>query len=922
MQRYSAPGEDPCSEDRAEFKPPNGWCPPHLEFPYTPDTYATCYGPGAPADPAAWEFYSAIEYAFLTGSGKCAGAEIKLTARGPPTQIGIGANSKNLNFGGSFWFEWRMTSPAMDPVACPIPEGVHDGDVNVDMDPWDGAIIPNDCPDNSTLTSETVTEEGGCPANYTEITTWTISDCVGNSNNATRYAVFQDSVAPVISNLDIPTKYECGDVVPPPASPTAEDACDGAVAVSGPFLVSETGDSCETTYTYMWNATDECGHVTTEERTVSYCDTTNPTFAEGDDVVVKEFACNADRDAPVLEDRTPEDSCSSVTAVLTEATENNGCTYNYTVTYTWTATDACGNEHSVEEKHVVTDEEPPTITSGAPECIADSTDSLFVRIEDVTQSGIFFTAEDTCGTPTISIDSCSSDQDTELGAAPGAPGFTDHCFYVAEEDALYLRRSIVTDILEGRLYTITGTATDACGHKATTTRDYLIANNLALYIDGELSSWERRNISGSQPESCVGRELCVHMCPPCIYDVDFCPESDNTDNSLTFSQATYDDVNDQTEFIYAVSMSATRVTLGLNLAEAELLSISGDSADGQRFGFQRDSYFSGITWHGEDLESGIVSFILRGDWTSEEDNTAYEIKWVEADEEVTRLDNVKGPCKRAEAGEASIAGTVGVSGTVYDPEERSDSPQLPVGGIVVQLLTKEAKPSITPTVLAYTATKADGSYKFTDLEAGQYQVVIDEEGFLEGSLQGAHRYLTTDTNALVYKYGEPRCVPTVPDLTADLGILIDERKWDTLADRARYLESTSIPEEEVRGRADTTDTNFNGNAKSIGYWQEQLRAATSVDADRLAIYVDIANAHLAGFGASCSVATVEEILNSGNAYQQRVAALALNHAAGFGVFRPFRELQALVLDYAIAVGCAPSNEDVVSAMVLKMLSAN
>merc|ERR1711964_119480 len=145
----------------------------------------------------------------------------------------------------------------------------------------------------------------------------------------------------------------------------------------------------------------------------------------------------------------------------------------------------------------------------------------------------------------------------------------------------------------------------------------------------------------------------------------------------------------------------------------------------------------------------------------------------------------------------------------------------------------------------------------------------------------------------------------------------------TIADRARYLEPNA-PLEKLRGRFDTTDTNFNGNSKSISFWSEQYftlnmgqTSLMAIDSARFTVYVGLADAKLASFGASA-----ETLLSSGTEYQQRVAALALNHVSGYGVFRPFRELQGLVLDYAVAVGPTPANEATVSARVLKMLSAN
>lgn len=66
-------------------------------------------------DTSTWSYFTAYT-GTLTGTGDYAGATMTITRTGPAFQIGIGANGKNLNFGGSGWFLWTMThQPSLGP---------------------------------------------------------------------------------------------------------------------------------------------------------------------------------------------------------------------------------------------------------------------------------------------------------------------------------------------------------------------------------------------------------------------------------------------------------------------------------------------------------------------------------------------------------------------------------------------------------------------------------------------------------------------------------------------------------------------------------------------------------------------------------------------------------------------------------------
>nr|MCH9647210.1 carboxypeptidase regulatory-like domain-containing protein [Deltaproteobacteria bacterium] len=95
---------------------------------------------GGPVDTDSWVYYTGFTGS-LIGAGSWAGAEVTFSLTGSAFQLGVGANGKNVNFGGSGWFDWSVTS---QPSGGGFPSTGR-GDINIDLNV--GA-----CPDG-----------GGCP---------------------------------------------------------------------------------------------------------------------------------------------------------------------------------------------------------------------------------------------------------------------------------------------------------------------------------------------------------------------------------------------------------------------------------------------------------------------------------------------------------------------------------------------------------------------------------------------------------------------------------------------------------------------------------------------------------------------------------------------------------------------------------------
>lgn len=84
---------------------------------------------GGPIDTNEWRYYSGMT-GTLTGIDLLEGAVLELQSSGPAFQIGLGASGKNLDFGGSSWFSWTVTSQPI--FHDDLPTG-NQGDFNLDL---------------------------------------------------------------------------------------------------------------------------------------------------------------------------------------------------------------------------------------------------------------------------------------------------------------------------------------------------------------------------------------------------------------------------------------------------------------------------------------------------------------------------------------------------------------------------------------------------------------------------------------------------------------------------------------------------------------------------------------------------------------------------------------------------------------------
>ncbi|WP_412984850.1 proprotein convertase P-domain-containing protein [Pontimicrobium sp. IMCC45349] len=258
------------------------------------------------------------------------------------------------------------TSAKDETVEC-------DGNGNIaELEAWlasNGGAYASDICSGVTWSNNFDALSDDCAATGSVTVEFTATDDCGNDSKTTATFTIEDTIAPVLTGVVPPSINDidaCYDMMPVP--PTTDEiaalfyeAC-GDVVVS--LFTSPVGNDCGWSVIHIYSVEDECG---------------NP---YGD---VKVYYSGSDQTAPVLsgvpadvtlECSDPELEPAEVTVVDTcdetakvefnEVRTDGDCDYNYTLTRTWSSTDACGNTVSETQVITVQDTTAPELTGQLP----------------------------------------------------------------------------------------------------------------------------------------------------------------------------------------------------------------------------------------------------------------------------------------------------------------------------------------------------------------------------------------------------------------------------------------------------------------------------------------------------------------------------------------------------------------------------
>jgi large repetitive protein len=222
----------------------------------------------------------------------------------------------------------------------------------------------DNCDPAPVITYQQVRTNGNCPYNYTLTRTWTATDRCGNSSSQTQVITVQDTQAPVIT-CPVNRVVPCGPTTEDPAAgqvltpalmgiPTAVDNCDAAPIFT--YVDQTTPGICQQAFTILrtWTASDICGNTSTCQQTISVVDNQAPTGScpQGLSNLASLNDVPAPDPAAVAANYT--DNCSdNVTATLSNTTTTGNACQGYTVTYSYTISDGCGNMAACSVVHRV-----------------------------------------------------------------------------------------------------------------------------------------------------------------------------------------------------------------------------------------------------------------------------------------------------------------------------------------------------------------------------------------------------------------------------------------------------------------------------------------------------------------------------------------------------------------------------------------
>src|SRR4029077_1974244 len=184
--------------------------------------------------------------------------------------------------------------------------------------------------------------------------------CGNNSATVSQSITVHDATPPSIGGQGESTTVEGCPADFSPSSftpPTTSDSCNGATLHPSD---SSTGNSCTTTFTRTWFASDACGNNSaTVSQSITVHDATPPSIGgQGESTTVE--GCPAGFNPSSFTPPTTSDSCNGATLHDSDSSTGNSCTTTFT--RTWFASDACGNNSAtVSQSITVHDATPPSI---------------------------------------------------------------------------------------------------------------------------------------------------------------------------------------------------------------------------------------------------------------------------------------------------------------------------------------------------------------------------------------------------------------------------------------------------------------------------------------------------------------------------------------------------------------------------------
>ncbi|MCB9224541.1 MAG: gliding motility-associated C-terminal domain-containing protein [Crocinitomicaceae bacterium] len=261
------------------------------------------------------------------------------------------------------------TNPtASNPVAVNV-------ECIADVPAVDVAVVTDEadnCTAVPTVTHISDASDGlSCPETITR--TYRITDDCGNFSDVTQTIIVNDVTSPA-GTAPASITVECSADVPAPNTALVTGVSDNCTAVPTVNFVSDISDNntCPETITRTYEIVDDCGNTTTVTQTIIVDDTTNPTASNPATININAGNPVPASDPLVVTDEADNCTANPIVAFVGDVSDNQTCPE--TITRTYSITDDCGNQITVDQLIIISDPIAPTATAPAAvnvECIGD-----------------------------------------------------------------------------------------------------------------------------------------------------------------------------------------------------------------------------------------------------------------------------------------------------------------------------------------------------------------------------------------------------------------------------------------------------------------------------------------------------------------------------------------------------------------------
>ncbi|HLF64409.1 MAG TPA: T9SS type A sorting domain-containing protein, partial [Saprospiraceae bacterium] len=270
-------------------------------------------------------------------------------------------------------------------ISCPA-DLTWECDESIDPASTGTATASDNCDSAPSTSYGDITDPGSC---LTITRIWTATDACGNSSTCAQIITVVDNTPP---NIVCPpdATVECDEGTDPAdtGSAAAADFCDPTPSIDYTDVV---GPGICHTITRTWTATDACGNSSSCVQIISVEDNTPPTIFCPPDVTLVGGESTDPADTGTA---TASDNCDATPDITYSDNYIPGpCSMEFSISRTWTATDACGNTAQCTQT-LDRDDEPPI-----PVCLASVVVSLNVMGMTVIPAEAFDGGStDNCGT--------------------------------------------------------------------------------------------------------------------------------------------------------------------------------------------------------------------------------------------------------------------------------------------------------------------------------------------------------------------------------------------------------------------------------------------------------------------------------------------------------------------------------------------